>query len=83
MELINPYYDRSDVCVCVCGIVKINLLTIVGVQILGPEIDMKSEMSCLLFGITEVAAGKAAKCNISYDHPTPTSPKLAWHFEIT
>ncbi len=61
-------------CVCVCGIVKINLHTIVGVQILRPEIDMKSEMrSCLLIGIgiTEAAAAKAVdlatKCNMSYE----------------
>jgi hypothetical protein len=49
----------------------------VGVQKLRPEIDMKSEMSCLLFGITEAAAAKAVdlatKCNISiYDHTTYT-----------
>jgi hypothetical protein len=64
MELrINTCYDGSDVsaCLCVCGIVKINLLTIVGVQILGPEIDMKSELrSCLLFAITDTVA---TKCN--------------------
>jgi hypothetical protein len=52
-----------SVCLCVCGIVKINLLTIADVQfqILGPEIDMKSELrSCLLFAITDTVA---TKCN--------------------
>ncbi len=46
--LINPYYDRSDACLCVCvgGIVKTSPFTIVGVQI----------RICLLFGITEAAA---------------------------
>jgi hypothetical protein len=51
-----------SVCLCVCGIVKINLLTIADVQfqILGPEIDMKLEMrSCLLLRIAEAVAAKA------------------------
>jgi hypothetical protein len=59
----------------VCGIIKISLLTIVGVQILSPEIDMVSEMRiCLLFGITEAAAAKtvdlSTKFNMTSPHPT-------------
>jgi hypothetical protein len=61
--------------VCLCGIVKISLLAIVGVQILRPEIDMISEMRiCLLLGIMEAAAAKAVdlatKFNMTSLHPT-------------
>ncbi len=54
------------------------LLTIVGVQILCPEIDIISEMrSCLLFGIAKVV-DLATKCNMICLHPQ----SRAYDFEI-
>ncbi len=60
------------------------MITIVGAQVLRPEIDMKSEMrSCLLLGITEAREAKASQPNAIYVYVITTIAYTHhWGFDI-